>query len=104
LNRVLGGPQSRSRPFGDEINLSLTKIQTLDCPASSLVTILNTLSRLLYIIASIISVQYKGTIDISERKNWSLCDNDLNNNNNNNNKSVIKEMVLRRILKVRGKT
>ena len=47
LNRRLGGPWNRHGRFGKKMSLAPAAIRTLDRPARSLVTISNTLSRLL---------------------------------------------------------
>jgi hypothetical protein len=53
LNRMLGGPQSRSGPSGEEKkHLVPARDSTPDLPASSLVTILTTLCRIPYVMAA----------------------------------------------------
>ena len=52
LNRMLGGPQSRSGPSGEEKNVSSLPVFEPDLPASSIVTILITLCRILFLMAA----------------------------------------------------
>jgi hypothetical protein len=86
IEQGAGCVPARVETFGDEISLSLTGIHTLEISGRNLVTIMATVSRLLYIMANTISVYYNRTIDISEWEYWSCCfimtsdDDDYDNN------------------------